>query len=297
MPSERTKKTILIGGLVGLLLLGTGGAVALADDGEPDLPPLPPLPKPEPGELTENWGAFPEALRGPFLAAEKAANLPGMARFLAIWSWGAWRAKKPFVDPETAAKLAADNPALCSLCQNLDDAQWSRKALERVTLPIEEGGAYKKPWPKPADFDGWADFGSAGLFDLLSGSVVHLGIHEGFLPPYLSDSPKVLFELRPQLYYAGVFLHRVFNSPLYKVLQPTAAETWTRVRAVTSSPAQFLAWQGGEKDNPIATEAMANFIGRAKELGIDLNKVANPKLSDVKAWPGAESYFAAIEGI
>ncbi|MEZ5069345.1 MAG: M23 family metallopeptidase [Bacteroidia bacterium] len=294
--ASKTNRTLLIGGLIGLLLLGTGGA-AMASEPEPDdLPPAPPPPKPDPEEYGENWGAFPEALRGPFLAAEKAARLPGLARFMAVWSWGAFRAHKPFVSPEEAAVIAAANPSLCSACQNLNDAKWSRQALERVTLPISEGGAYKKPWPKPANFDAWADFGSAGLFDMLAGSVAHLGIHEQFIPPYLSDPPTVLFELRPQLYYAGVFVHRVFNSPLYKVLTNNPAETWARVRAVTSSPKQFLAWQGGDTENEIATTAMANFVGRAKEIGIVLTKMANPTITDVKAWPGAEAYFAAIEG-
>ena len=299
--ASKTNRTLLVGGLVALLLLGTGGAaVALADDEDDDLPPPPP-PKPTPGELTSNWGSFPEGLRGPFLAAEKAARLPGLARFMAVWAWGAFRAKKAFVSPEEAAEIAKANPDLCMECQNLGDAKWSRQALEQVVLPLGEKGQYgtgkyKKPWVKPYDWNSWADFGSAGLFDMLAGSVVHLGIHEGFLSPILDWSPEILFDIRAQLYLGGTYVHRVMNSPLYKVLSPTAAETWSRVRAVTSSPAQFIAWQNGDTENEVVLGAMANFVGRAKEIGIDLNKVSNPTLADVKAWPGAENYFKAVGG-
>ena len=301
MPSDKTKKGLLVGGiLAAALLLGTAGT-AKADEIIPPDDDIPePPPKPEPGELTSNWGGFPEGLRGPFLEAEKAARLPGMGRFMAVWAWGAFRAKKAFVSPSVAAEIAKSNPDLCRTCVNPGDAKWSRMALENVVLPLGESGQfgtgkYKKPWPKPHDWGAWADVGSVGLFDLLAGAQVHQGIHDGFISPILEHGPDVLFNTRVQLYIAGVLVHRILNSPLYKVLSPSAAETWSRVRAVTSSPAQFVAWQKGDKENEIAVTAMENFIGRAKELGIDLQKVANPTLTDVKAWPGAQAYYEALE--
>lgn len=301
MASNSKRNIALGGGLVALLLLaGSGEAKADVPKNIPDDDIPEPPPKPEPGELEDNWGGFPVELRGPFLQAEKAAKLPGLARFLAVWSWGAFRAHKPFVSPEEASKIAADNPQLCRVCVNPDDAKWSRKALEQVILPLgEEGlegvGKYKKPWPAPTDWGAWADVGSVGLFDLLAGSSVHLGIHEGFISPVLNHGPDVLFQTPVQLYLAGTFVHRIFNSPTYKILSPSAPETWARARAVTASPAQFVKWQQGDKTNPIATEAMANFLGRAKELGIDLTQVKNPTLADVKAWPGAQAYYNALE--
>jgi len=288
MASSKKKKVLAIGALVALLLFAGN---ANAKDGGIEVKP------PQDEGYGDNWGVFPDLLKGPFLAAEKAAKLPGLARFMAIWSWGAFRAKKAFVSPLEAAAIAFSNPLLCSSCQNLDDGVWSRQALERVTKTIEEGGAYDPPWPSPDDYDGWADFGSAGLFDLLSGSVLHLGIHEQFDNGFTQESPDLLFELGPQLYLAGVFIHRVFNNPNYLVLQESPADTWMRVRAVTSSPKQYLAWQNGDEENVIATTAMDNFLGRAAELGIDLSKLANPSLSDVKNWPGASTYFDAVIGL
>lgn len=157
----------------GLALLLFSGNAGASEEGKiivvPPKQDDPPEDDP-PEDYGSNWGVFPNSLKGPFLVAEKAARLPGLARFMAIWSWGAFRAKKPFVTPEKAADIAAKNPLLCSGCQNLDDGKYSREALEWVTKSIEEGGAYDPPWPAPEDYDAWADFGSAGLFDLLSGS-------------------------------------------------------------------------------------------------------------------------------
>lgn len=291
----KSDDTLMWGAGIALaILLFSGSASAKTPNPNvPDLPvddpdePAPPAPSPD------NWGSTPPALILEFERAEQASGIPGLGRFMAVWAWGAFRAMQPFVLPDVAAQIAAANPNLCQNCHNTSNAEKvaSRRALENVVLPKGQKGQYgegkySKPWPMPADFDAWADFGSAGLFDILAGSHAHSGIHQGNFTPLISYSPDILYRIDVQLYIAGYMTQRILTGP-YKVLTPNnPKETWTKVRRVTASPSAFQA------DTQYSKEVGARFQGRAVELGIDLNQVAYPWPTK---WPGAKKYFETLQ--
>lgn len=277
------------GGALLAFLLFSGSAKADQPADLPlDTPDQPPVP-PSPG----NWGSTPIALIPLFEQAEQASGIPGLGRFLAVWSWGAYRAMQPLVSPEEAAQIALANPELCRLCHNVSASEKiaSRRAWESVTLPKGQAGQYgtgrySPPWPTGPYGDQWADFGSAGLLDILAGSHAHDGIHDGKFSPLISYGPEVLFRLDVQMYIGGWMVYRIIKSPLYKVLVPgDPKETWTRIRRVTASPDGFI------KNTAYSQEVGQRFQGRAEELGIDLAQLAYPWPI---AWPGAAAYYSKL---
>ena len=235
-----------------------------------------------------------------FTKAEKAAGIPGIGHFFAIWSWGAFRAGQSPVGIEEAAALAKASPELCRMCHNTSESErkFSKLALDRVTKPPPEG-KYDPPWKAPKDYAGWSD-GSYGLFDLLAGSVAHLGIHEGKFTPLVDYPATVLYQIDVQLYLAGVMVKRIINNPnLIVLVDDNPLETWANVRACTSSPSGFQDWQKGKATNgaQVAAKARDNFFMRALEIGIDPAAMAMPfdKKTDLHwLWPGAEAYFKAL---
>lgn len=297
-----SNNTILYaGGALLLLLLFSGKAKAASP--APDLPldnpdePVDDNPQPQPPQLpppdNSNWGGTPPALIEKFSAAEVAAGIPGLGRFMAVWAWGAFRAGQAYVSPEQAAQIAANNPDLCRTCHNLtaSEKQASRKALENVALPKGEKGQYGEgkydpPWPMPAQFDQWADFGSAGLFDILAGSHAHSGIHDSKFSPLISHPPTILYQIDVQLFIAGYMTYRIIKSPNYKVLKAGDPKTtWTNVRRVTANPSAFQA------NNQYSKDVGDRFQARAIELGIDLDLLEYPW---PMSWPGAKSYFEKL---
>lgn len=284
-----TKKKGLIYGGIALLVLLLFGGKANAKSAplieppapEPEPEPIPDLPPPAqdfPQPAGSNFGATPENLRKAFEYAESASGIPGLARYLAVHAWGAFRAKKPAVTPEEAAVISAQNPKWCENCKNKSPSEIkaSLAAFERVTLPKGEVGinggvgALDKPWPTPADYVMYTEFGSAGLFDILAATGVYAGIHQGFTP--ILNRPAADFtDLRAQVFIITWLVYRVLQSPKYKVLvagDPQA--TWLNVRAAVSYPDSFAS--GGT----LAKEARANAAIREKELGIDLSKNGFP---------------------
>lgn len=311
--------TVAIGG--GLLALVLAGAIAFGSGSssakDPKPPPKPPKPKdppvnppiedpepePEPeidpGDL---WGVTPPGLRQEFERTEEAAGIDGLGSFLAVWSWGAFRAKKAPVSLAEAAKIAAANPELCRKCHNTSAAErtQSKKALDRVVLPKSQGGAYEKPWPGVADYAGWTD-GSYGLFDLLAGAQAHAGYGDGKFAPLIDYPATILFQVDVQCYIAGYIVFRIVNSPLYKVLvDDNPLETWSNIRAVTASPQGFVDLSQGKKtaSAQVAAQAKQNCIIRAAEMGIDLAALPMPFNKGEKppwGWPGAKAFFAKLD--
>lgn len=303
------------GGLVAAVLLGSDDAKAAdkpadkpaekppADDppvkdppADPpaDDPPADPPADDPPAGLDPLWGATPLELRYEFERAEQAAGIPGLGRFMAVWGWGAFRAKKAPVTPLEALAISKANPSWCLKCQNSDpkEQQKSREALERVTKPKSEGGAYDKPWPMPDDFDGWSD-GSTGLFDVLRGAQAHAGIHNGNFAPLVKQPATVLFRTDVQLYVGGWIVYRIVVREDLKVIKATPADTWSNVRACTASPVGYQELTAGKKTAgaAIAAQAKANFLMRAAELGIDLTLMPQPL---PWTWPGAKEYWSRL---
>lgn len=300
MATKNQKTAMVVGGVgvLALLLFAMGGKAKAApanDNQQPiDEPPVdPPVDDvPQAEDWTSNWGGYPTKLRPLLIEAEKVSGIPGLARFLAVWSWGSFRANQPLVSTAEALAIAMANPNLCTNCHNDSPAEvkQSREALENVTPP-------KGKWKKPADFDAWADFGSAGLFDILAGSHAHTGVHEGFTP-LISEPPTVLFDPRVSAVIATNMVYRIINGP-YKVLVPgtdtskTPADprsTWINIRRATASPAGFQA-------NTAANQAAGQrYAARADEIGIDLSKLGYPwPKGGIKAtWPGIKAVYNAL---
>lgn len=245
-------------------------------------------------DLVNNWGGVPMEHRVRAAAAEKASGIRGFARYSVICAWGAWRAGKDPVSPAEAAELAK-NPDWCRPCHNTSASERaaSKQALDRVTKPKSEGGAYDKPWPMPADYAGWAD-GSYGYFDLLGGAQVFAGIHNDFTP-LINQKATVLYEWRPQFFVAGYIVYRCIHREDLPVLAPKASDTWANIRACWATPEGFKAWKKGQSSSGAlaAAKARDNFFIRAKELGIDPDAIANP---DPKTWgwPGAKTYWEQL---
>ncbi len=306
--------TLLYGGGAALLALFLFSGNANAS--EPDLPGIDPDPdpgpEPDPGNKGEddiiilpdeededpvpqgtNWGVTPEALKLAFAQTEFASGIPGLARFLAVRSWSAYRAGKAIVGPDEAQLIAIANPNLCKNCHNqtTNEKKYSRIALENVTLPYGAPGTYdnvgkkKNPWPEPQDFDAWADFGSAGLFDILAGSHAHAGYESGGFAPLIQKPPTVLFDIKVQCYIAAYIVYRLVSGP-YKVLvagDPRA--TWINIQRAMASPSGFVNNTQANKDVGI------RFANRAKEIGIDLSQNLMPS---VKNWPGAQAFYTSL---
>ncbi|MCA9663898.1 MAG: hypothetical protein KC486_36570, partial [Myxococcales bacterium] len=252
---------------------------------EPKPEPEPePEPKPDIIPLPGNWGVTPPAMRAAFEKTEEAAGIPGLGRFLAIWSWGAFRAKKPPVGAEEAAAIAEANPQLCRLCHNdsASERAASLTALNRVIQP-KPLGAYDKPWPKPADVEGWSD-GSYGLFDVLAGAHAHAGYHDGHFAPLIDHPATILYRVDVQCYIAGVMVQRIINNPTLLVLvDDDPLQTWANVRACTSTPQGFIDLLKG-KDSAIKPGSNLP-IGTAVKRGQVIAAVGKyPKGSTMLHW-------------
>lgn len=289
--ASKKKTGLIIGGVLLLFLLGAGAASAKSSP-----TPIPePFPEPEPepkkpGEIkppdTGNWGFTPPNLRDLYTKAEKASGIPGLGQFLAIWSWGAFRAMQEPVSPAEALIISAANPWWCRECLNdsAAEVESSQKGYDNAlknypTLKVPKYG------------EQWRSYGSAGLFDILSGSHAWDLIYDGYTAPEFNQLPAKALNSGPvSTFMATVITRKILKSPNYKVLLPTSTETWTAMRRVTANPSAFL------QDNNYSKGVGDRFQMRAKELGIDLTKVANPALADLANWPGAKSVYKAIVG-
>lgn len=258
-------------------------------DPEPeDIDPNPPAPPADPPEgdlafdLSNNWGGIPLELRRELARMELASQIPGLARALAVKAWQAFRAKQPFVDKATAAKIAAASPQLCRNCFNPGDGASSKKLLD---ANIAQG------WPKPTDYDGWAA-GSYGLFDILGAVAVHAGVHtdpKGSLPLVtMLHAADAMKRYDVQGFAASYIVRRLMYSEKYKVLVPGVQapantqdpkQTWGNIFSAYAAPDDF------SKGTQAAKDRKSLFLARADEIGIDLAKVAYP-------WPPGITYKA-----
>ncbi|MBZ5715274.1 hypothetical protein [Nannocystis pusilla] len=311
--------TLVYGGLAALLFLAFGGkASAKPSEPKPSDPEdeIIPLPDDDSGDDDEvipvpddvpsaNWGATPAKWLIPFATAESATQgtLPGLARYMAIRSWTAYRAGQGLVSFAEAQAIAAAAPNLCRQCHNTSASERnaSCRGIERVTLPKGTKGpcggvgAYEasKVWPVSPYNAAWKDFGSAGLMDILASTALYTGKHEGFTP-LLNEKPEILYDPRAQMYIIGVMVYRIVKGS-YPVLSPTPRETWTKIHRVVST---------GSLSNSAANIAVGTrFQNRAAELGIDLDKFDElsgggmPTLQTIGNWPGAQAYSDALAGI
>lgn len=305
---DSTSTGLLIGCTVLLGALGVGAALLFGGDAKADEPAKKdegkdeekkdddkPEDEPAPEQDDDNWGATPPGLRAEFERAEKAAGIPGLGRFMAVWAWGAFRAKKAPVSAAEAAAISAANPNWCLKCQNddPDELKASADALDRVTLPKSQGGDYDKPWKMPKFAASWKR-GSSALFDVLRGAQAHAGIHEGYTPLVDLDADVVLFEIDVQLYLGGWIVRRIVHrEDLLVIKQGDPAMTWANVRACTATPVGYKALTDG-KDTPLAKaakQARDNCFMRATELGIDLSKLPQPI---PWTWPGPKAYWERL---
>lgn len=251
--------------------------------------PDPPQPDPEPEpvdpnalefDLEDNWGGTPMVLRIWFARFEIAARIPGLARFLAVKAWQAFRATKPYVSTTEAAKIAAASPQLGRLQGNPNDGVQSKKG---IADGIAQG------WPVPVDRAGW-EYGSRGLFDILGSSAVWAGVHTdlaSWLPYVKVASAEAAMETyEVQGGAASYIVRRILLSPNYKVLDPAplaedgdSFQTWGNIASAYAGPEAY------KNGTQAALDAKTRFLGRATEIGIDLAKVAYP-------WPPGVSYKA-----
>lgn len=217
---------------------------------------IPPGPAAE--GLEDNWGRTPTSLRIRFAEAEVAAAIPGLGRALAVWGWSIGRGKfVPNAHNDRPAEIA---DSIAAYDRNPD-------------------------WPQGWFSEEWRGGGSWGLFDLLAGAHAHAGIHEGFAP--LVDYPVTsLRRVDVQLYIAGWIVYRLVSGPYPVLVVDDPARTWANIRACAINPAGYLAGTAAAK------ERIAAFSVWAKDLGIDLGRVAMPSTS---AWPGAKVYFERLK--
>lgn len=296
-----SRKSKAAGAVIVLALLGAlvyaGTASASSPKPTPIPPDLEPLPEPEPEDKGEikiqppkdesNWGVFPDGLRDLFDKAEKASGIPGLAQgLLAPWAWGAFRAMQSPVDLGQALILALEHPNLALEFVN-DSASEVASSRQGYDNAIKNYPSLKKP--KYAEQ--WRSYGSAGMFDILAGSHVWDLNFDGYTAKEFNMLPaQALNSLKVGVYMATIIARRIMKSPNYKVLLATPRETWTAFRQVTANPSAFL------QKNNYSKQVGERFQMRAAEVGIDLDKVQNPTLADLKSWPGAKAVYKAIVG-
>lgn len=304
--------------LLAFLLFGNGRANASepplpGTDPDPPKPddPKPPEDKPPPvnepppdppgDDFGGNWGNTPPGLIPSFMLAEQASGIKGLARFLGVKAWQAARAGQPLLGPAEAAAWASSNANLAQNAQNKSASEIaaSFRALERVTLkkgvvgPNGGVGAYDKPWAKPAYYSEIGNAGSLGLFDMLAGPNVYAGIHDSNFTPLLAYHADVMFRVDVQLYMAGYFAYRCFNSPKYPLFSRANGDPvklWSGLAACWATPDGFAQKPDGSQ---AAKDAAQRFKERAQEVGIDLSKVAYPGYMK-QVWPGAKNYYKAL---
>jgi hypothetical protein len=242
----------------------------------PNLPPPPPPGVPLEFDLETNWGGLPLETREHLARIELASQIPGIARFLAVKAWQAFRANTPLVTPAQAAVIAAANPNLARNAFNPNDGPDS---LKLINANIAQG------WPVPLDKAGWAA-GSFGLFDLLGGTAVYSGIHRGTTPLVNATSAaQTMKRWDAQGFAASYFVYRCLFREDLPVLSPAgginvngnSAIAWPNVAACWLSP------EGFKNKTPAAMAARQRFIDRAAEIGIDLAAIRYP-------WPPGTTY-------
>lgn len=228
-------------------------------------------------DLETNWGGIPPALRGWLARFELAAQIPGLARFLGVKAWQAFRALKPYVTTAQAAEIAAANPELARFFVNKNDGPSAKKGIDQG---IDQG------WPVPVDRAGWSS-ASFGLFDILGSSAVWAGIHtdaKSWLPYVKVPSAAAAMKTyEVQGGAASYIVYRLLYSK-YKVLDPGVAaangnslQTWGNIASAYAGPAAYAA------GTQAALDAKTRFLARAVEIGIDLAAVAYP-------WPPGMTY-------
>lgn len=282
---KRTATAVTLGVLV-LALVGVG-VLASSGGAKPAPPPVDkPVdePPPEPADvppgslafdLKSNWGVIPLSLRIWLARIELAAQIPGLARALAVKAWQAFRAGQPIVDLLEAASIAEKNPELCRQCFNPLDGPASKVQIDKNIA----GG-----WPKPKDYDGWIA-GSFGLFDILGASAVWAGIMTGKSLPLINlNAAEAMRRYDVQGFVAAAIIRQFLFSEKYSVLVPGAnavngnsKQTWTNIFAAWAQPDNFA------KGLQSAKDAGERYAARAAECGIDLAQVAYP-------WPPGQKY-------
>lgn len=297
MASTSKKKGLIVGGVAALallLMLGMGGKKPAQGDQKTEPEPEPqPEPEPPPQEdvedWTSNWGGYPDKLKPILIEAEKTSGIPGLARALAVWSWGSYRAGQPLVSTAEAKAIAAKNPDLCTKCHNETPGEVAQSTKALKNIP--------ENWPKANELEAWKAFGSGGLFDILAGSNLYRGVDEGYTP-FVNAPPGILLDPRVSAAAATDMVRRIISGP-YKVMVPGIDATpqnadprasWINIRRVTASPQGFIA------DTAENQAAGQRYAARADEIGIDLSKVKFPwpKGGIKAAWPGFKVVYPKL---
>lgn len=250
-----------------LLAVITGAGFAALGTEQPQVKPTSEPPTVLEFDLSANWGLIPMAERRTAALAELASGIPGLARALAVHWWSVWRGGEPVVGPDEAAVFIGKEPELCRLCQWPDDAAKSTAQL---------GTRIKAKYPVPTDRQGW-ESGSFGLGRILGATAVYAGAEDARLGngfdakriPLLGLPAKATME-RPevQAWIAGVLTWRFLNHATLKPRGADAANTWGNIFSIWTDRAAYEAGEG--------LPAKQNYLQRAKEVGIDLDKLGQP---------------------
>lgn len=255
----------------------TGAGFAVLGAEQPQVKPVSEPPTVLEFDLSSNWGLIPMAERRTAALAELASGIPGLARALAVHWWSVWRGGEPVVGPDEAAVFIGKEPELCRLCQWPDDAA---KSTAQLSTRI------KAKYPVPTDRQGW-ESGSFGLGRILGATAVYAGAEDAKLGngfdvkriPLLGLPAKATME-RPevQAWLAGVLTWRFLNHATLKPRGADAANTWGNIFSIWTDRAAYEAGEG--------LSAKQNYLQRAKEVGIDLDKLAQPnaKQSPLHVW-------------
>jgi len=231
-------------------------------------------------DLETNWGGIPMGLRVWFARFELAFKIDGLARFLGVKAWQAFRALQPYVTVEAAATIAAKNPELARFFVNKNDGPSAKKDVD---AGIAQG------WPVPVDRAGWSS-ASFGLFDILGSSAVWAGIHtdaKSWLPYVKVPSAAAAMKTyEVQGGAAAYIVRRILYSDKYKVLDPgvqaengDSLQSWGNIASAYAAPDAYAA------GTQSAMDRKTRFLARATEIGINLADVAYP-------WPPGVTYKA-----
>ena len=256
-------------GVGAALLLGRRASAASLPAPGPTDAPLPPLdlaPLPTAsdvtGDLTTNWGNTPVDLRPLFMKMEETARIVGSARIFAT--------------------IAARESKFVTTAHNGDapEEQSERDASRRAYTNNKDRN------PPLRHGERAADFGSGGLFGLLSPYFLWTGVPEvGSKAPLLNAPPELVFQPRAAAFGAAVYLQRLLAN--YRI------DDHADLKAGWASPSLLTSGRGGKTYQDVR----ARFLADAKTLGIDLGDTSTiPSRLDASAWPGVPAVFAALVG-
>lgn len=307
--------------VVGGVILGAVGLIALSGSSEPEPEPEPepgpepePEPEPEPdpepdpppsddefshSDLHDNWGGngtdgaageVPMQQRLWYLKAERLLGCPGFSRYLGVVAYNESR-HKPNAHNKKASEVRA---CQCGFAKRIE---WGWKMPARLYSTVDGVECdILKSFGEKADKDdcnqldgcppgsyerGWESWGSSGLHGILGSTGCFAGVNDNFTP-LRGYPPEILYGIKESTFVA-LWIG-------YRALKVYDVASFYEMRVVHALPA---AQKSPEKYPTVRENVKKLWDRRQEETGINMDLYPPPKIG--KPWPGAEKAWERWE--